>query len=204
MIKKILLSMGLAVCALQAQKAGASLPERLTAHLKNTPMLHVEFTQTRTLAALSRPLKTTGRMVLSKDHGVIWQVRKPLNLTYVVGPKGMMEVGPDGKANRRSAQDVPMVAQMGRIIQALLQGRWSALDDYFTLRGEGTAEHWKIVLAPKPQVSAFLKGVRVSGGRFIELIHVDEATGDGMDLRFERPRTDEPLSEAELRLFRFE
>jgi len=185
-------------------RAQASLPEVLTAHLKNTPMLHVEFTQTRTLAALSRPLKTTGRMVLDRDHGVIWQVRKPLNLTYVVGPKGMLEVGPDGKAKQRSAKDVPMVAQMGRIIQALLQGRWSALDDYFTMKGEGSAERWKILLTPKPQTAAFLKGVQVSGGRFIDRIHVDEASGDGMELLFERPKTDEPLSDAELRLFKFE
>ncbi len=204
MPKRFLSFLFLAACALQVQRAEATLPEALTAHLKNTPLLHVEFTQTRHLAALSRPLKTTGRMVLSKDHGVIWQVRKPLNLTYVVGPKGMMEVGPDGKAKRRSAQDVPVVAQMGRIIQALLQGRWSALDDYFTLRGEGTADRWKIALVPKAQTAAFLKGVQVNGGRFIERIHVDEASGDGMDLLFERPQTQEPLSEAELRLFRFE
>ncbi len=202
MPKKVLSLLFLSACLLRAQQA--DLPEALTAHLKNTPMLHVEFTQTRTLAALSRPLKTTGRLVLSRDHGVIWQVRKPLNLTYVVGPKGMMEVGPDGKARLKSAKDVPMVAQMGRILQALLQGRWSALDDYFTLRGEGRTEHWKIVLVPKPQTAAFLKGVQVTGGAFIERIHVEEISGDGMDLVFEHPRKDEPLSEEELRLFRFE
>jgi len=203
MPKRLLSFLLLSAWVLPAQSA-ASLPEVLTAHLKNTPMLHVEFTQTRTLAALSRPLKTTGRMVLDRDHGVIWQVRKPLNLTYVVGPKGMLEVGSDGKSKVRSAKDVPMIAQMGRIIQALLQGKWSALDDFFTMRGEGAADRWKIVLVPKPQTAAFLTGVQVNGGRFIERIHVDEASGDGMDLLFERPRTDEPLSEAEQKLFKFE
>ena len=204
MSKRILSLLMLSVGVLAAQQASPSIPEVLTAHLKNTPMLHVEFVQTRTLAALSRPLKTTGRLVLSKDHGVIWQVRKPINLTYVVGLKGMMEVGPDGKAKQKSAKDVPVVAQMGRILQALLQGRWSALEDYFTLRGEGKADRWKIMLVPKPQTAAFLKGVQVTGGKFIERIHVDEVSGDGMDLVFDHPRTDEPLSEAELRLFRFE
>jgi len=189
---------------LLAQKAESSLPEQLTAHLRNTPLLHVDFTQTRTLAALSKPLKTTGAMALSKDHGVIWQVRKPLNLTYVVGPKGMLEIGPDGKAKQRTAKDVPMVAQMGRIIQALLQGRWSALEEYFTLKGEGRPDRWKITLSPKTQTAAFLKGVEVTGGRFIERIHVDEAKGDAMDLVFDRPRTDEPLTDAEQRLFKFE
>ena len=201
-LKPLLFLMSAAVIA--AQAPNASLPEVLTAHLKNTPRLHVAFTQTRTLAALSRPLKTSGRLVLAREYGVIWQVQKPLNLTYVVGPKGMMEVGPDGKAKLKNAKDVPMVAQMGRILQALLQGRWSALEDFFTLRGEGTTERWKIYLTPKPQTAAFLKGVQVNGGKFIDRIHVEEASGDGMDLVFEKPRPDEPLSEEEQRLFRFE
>jgi len=132
------------------------------------------------------------------------KLQKPVTLTYVVGPKGMLEIGADGKAKQRTAKDAPMVAQMGRIIQSLLQGRWNALDDFFTLKGEGKPDRWKILLTPKPQTAAFLKGVQVSGGRFIERIHVDEAKGDAMDLVFEHPRTDQPLSEAELRLFAFE
>jgi len=205
MSKRLLSSLlFLSAYIIHAQQPNSVLPETLTAHLKNTPLLHVDFTQTRILAALSRPLKTTGRLVLSKDQGVIWQVRKPLNLTYVIGPKGTQEVGPDGKAKRKAAKDVPMVAQMGRILQALLQGQWSALDDYFTVRAEGKAERWKISLVPLPQTAGFLKGVQVSGARFIERIHVEETSGDRMDLVFEHPNMDAPLSEAELRLFKFE
>jgi Outer membrane lipoprotein carrier protein LolA-like len=204
MSKRLFPFLSLSACVLQAQTPNTVLPEVLTAHLKNTPLLHVDFTQTRTLAALSRPLKTTGRLVLAKDQGVIWQVRKPLNLTYVIGPKGMLEVGPDGKAKRKAAKDVPMVAQMGRIFQALLQGQWSALNDYFTVRAEGKAERWKIILVPRPQTAGLLKGVQVSGALFIERILVEETSSDGMELVFERPNMDEPLSEAELRLFKFE
>lgn len=204
MPRRLLSLLLLAVGLLRAQPPNTALPETLTAHLKNTPLLHVDFTQTRTLAALSRPLKTTGRLVLAKDQGVIWQVRKPLNLTYVIGPKGMLEVGPDGKAKRKAAKDVPMVAQMGRILQALLVGQWSALEDYFTVRAEGKAERWKIILVPRPQTGEFLKGVQVYGARFIERIHVEELSGDSMDLVFEHPNTGEPLTEAELRLFKFE
>lgn len=194
----------LSVCVLQAESSRAGLPEALTAHLKNTPLLHVNFIQTRTLAALSRPLKITGNLVLSRAEGVIWQVRTPINLTYVMSPKGMLEVGPDGKAKRKASKDVPMVAQMGRILQALLQGQWSALDDYFTVSAEGKADRWKIVLVPRPLTAAFIKGVQVTGARFIERIHVEEASGDAMNLVFERPNVDEPLSETELRLFKFE
>jgi hypothetical protein len=93
---------------------------------------------------------------------------------------------------------------MGRIFQALLQGQWSALNDYFTVRAEGKAERWKIILVPRPQTAGLLKGVQVSGALFIERILVEETSSDGMELVFERPNMDEPLSEAELRLFKFE
>jgi hypothetical protein len=96
------------------------------------------------------------------------------------------------------------VAQIGRIFQSLLQGKWSALDDYFTVKGEGRADRWTITLVPKPQVASFLKGVRVSGGRFIERVHVDEPGGDTMDLTFLNVRTDLPVSPMETRLYSFE
>ena len=191
----------LGACLLQGQ---APLPDAVTAHLKEFSTLHVEFTQTRTLAALSRPLKASGSMTLSRELGVLWQIRKPLTLGFVITPKGLMEVGPDGKPRAKAAKDAPVVAQMGRILQSLLQGRWSALDDYFTLRAEGNPERWKIILAPKPQTASFIKGVQVAGGRFLERVHVEEAGGDTMDILFERPRTADPLTEAETRLLRGE
>ena len=185
---------------LQGQ-APSALPEALTAHLKTVTLLHADFTQTRTLAALSRPLKATGSLVLSRDQGVIWQVRKPLSLCYVITPGGIKEFGPDGTAKPKGAKDGPVVAQIGRILQSLLQGKWSALDDYFTIRAEGRPEAWKINLAPKPQTAAFLKGIQLSGGRTIDRVILQEPGGDRMELAFERPRTQDPLTEAESRLF---
>lgn len=190
----------LLLCAGLLQAQAPPSADALTAHLKDFSLLHVDFTQTRTLAALSRPLKSSGSMVLSKEQGVLWQIRKPLTLGFVITPKGLAEVGADGKVRLKTAKDAPVVAQMGRILQSLLQGKWSALEDFFTVRGEGNPGQWKILLTPKPQTAAFLKGIQISGGRFIQRVHVDEAGGDSMELVFERPRTADPLTAAEARL----
>jgi hypothetical protein len=188
-------------CLLQAQSVS---PESLTAHLKGTVQLHMNFTQTRTLAALSKPLKTTGSFVLAKGRGVIWQVRKPLSLTYVISPATLLEVGPDGKATRKDPKDVPMVAQMGRIFEALFEGHWKALDDTFTVKPEGTPGHWKITLTPRSRKLETLKEIQLTGAGSIERIQVQEPSGDGMELAFERPDSDSPLSEEEQRLLRME
>jgi len=188
-------------CLLSAE---APSPDALTAHLKAFSVLHVDFTQTRTLAALSRPLKSSGSMTLAREQGVLWQIRKPLALGFLIKPRGLQEVDADGRARPGTAKDAPMVAQMGRIFQALLQGRWSALDELFTLRAEGSPERWRIVLAPRPRTAAFIKAIQISGGPFIDKVQVEEPSGDRMDLVFERPRTAEPLTEVEARLFKGE
>ena len=189
--------------ALLAQQPNALL-DTLTGQLKNTPLLRLDFTQTRTLSALSRPLKSNGSMVLSRDRGVIWQLKKPLALTYVVSPKGLVEWDSAGRRSQKSAKDVPAVAQMGRIFQSLLQGRWNAVEEYFTLTAEGRPGKWEITMTPKAQTASFMKRIQVSGSRYIDRIRVEEASGDRMDLAFEHHLAGESLTEAETRLFAFE
>ncbi len=182
-----------------------TVPEALTAHLKATATLHADFTQTRRLAALSRPLKSSGSLVVSRELGVLWRMAKPLPLTVAAGPKGVLEVDGAGRRTLRTAKDTPMVARMGEIMKSLLEGRWSALDGLFTVKGEsGKDGSWTIFLTPAPQTAAFVKAVRIRGAAFIETIHVDEPSGDSMDLTFLNFRPEAPLTAEERRLLAFE
>jgi hypothetical protein len=178
--------------ALSAQDAAA---QALTAHLREAALVHLDFTQTRHLAALSRPLKASGSMVLARDQGVIWALARPVAITYVISPKGMLVVNPDGSEERKS-----VAAQMGRIFLAVTQGDWPALEGLFTVAGEGRPERWSVTLQPKPQAAPFIKRIRLEGGRFVERIRIDEAGGDRQDLAFEHQRTDAPLTPAEAKL----
>jgi hypothetical protein len=189
-----LLTAGLALAA------QAPLPGALTAHLRDAAVVHVDFTQTRTLAALSRPLKASGSLVLARDLGVIWALRRPAQLTYVMGPKGLLVVTPEGRKEHKSAREAPVVAQLGRVFQSLIQGDLKGLEDYFTVTGTGTPQRWEVTLLPRPQAAAFLKRAQLSGGLTLERIRIEEAGGDRMDLAFEHPRLDAPLTEAETRL----
>ena len=177
----------------------APLPGNLTAQLKQAAIIHLDFTQTRTLAALSRPLKASGSLVLTRDKGVIWALKRPVAITYVMGPKGLMVVN-GGVRERKTAREAPMVAQMGQIFQALAQGDWQVLETYFTVTGQGGEGHWEVNLLPRPQAAAFVRRVRLDGGRFIDRIRVEEAAGDRMELLFQHQTTSAPLTgdEAEL------
>lgn len=174
--------------------------EALTAHLHQTARLHGTFTQTRHLAALSRPLISTGTLVVDRDRGVLWQVKKPLTLTFVLGPAGIFEVDGAGKRKGQASREAPMVAQMGRIVQSLLKGQWRGVEEHFTVRGTGTPQRWEITLDPRPATAPFIRQVKVQGGAFLEKIRVEEPAGDRMELAFRELRTDLPLAETEARL----
>ena len=180
--------------------SGQALPGNLTAHLKEAVCIHVDFTQTRTLAALSRPLKASGSLVLHREKGVIWNLKRPVALTYVMGPKGLTVVNSDGSRERKSAKEVPVVAQMGQVFQSLTQGDWHALEGFFTFTGEGDPGHWEVNLLPNAQAAAFVKRIRLYGGRFIDRVRIDEVAGDRTDLVFLHQTMDAPLTAAEARL----
>ncbi len=179
---------------------GQALPGNLTAHLKEAVCIHLDFVQTRTLAALSRPLKASGSMVLARDKGVIWALRRPVALTYVMGPKGLMVVNGDGSKERKTARDAPVVAQMGQIFQALAQGDWHVLDSFFTVTGEGDPGRWEVNLLPNGPASAFVKRIRLNGGRFIDRVRIEEPAGDRTELVFQHQTMAAPLTGAEAAL----
>lgn len=180
---------------------GARQAETLTAHLRQTAIVHGTFSQTRHLAALSRPLTSSGNVVVDREHGVIWQVKKPIALTFVMGPAGIAEFDANNQRMRKSSKEAPMVSHVGRIVKSLLQGEWSAVEEYFAIHSEGSPERWEIILAPKPATAAYLRQVRVNGGAFLERIQVVEAGGDWMELVFENLQIDLPLSDEEVRLY---
>jgi hypothetical protein len=180
---------------------GTSRAEALTLHLRRAPLVHGTFRQTRHLAVLSRPLVATGDLVVDRDRGVLWQVKKPLVRTFVLGPGGLREADAAGKAIRQPSQEAPVMAQMARIVGSLLKGQWSTLDDFFTVHPQGDPSRWEIVLEPRPSTAPFLKRVRVSGAAFLERIQVEEPGGDTMDVTFQNPRADLPLTGEEARLF---
>ena len=180
-----------------ALAAQAPSPEALTAHLGAAAVVHLTFRQTRTLSALSRPVTSTGSLVLARDLGVIWELKKPVAMTYVMGPKGLLVVAGDGRRQRRSAREAPVVAQLGQVFQALVQGDLKGLGGFFTVTGTGSPAAWELTLRPRAQAEAFVKRAQLSGGRGIDRIRIEEPGGDRLELVFEHLRLEDPLTEAE-------
>lgn len=175
---------------------------RISTQIEQHAVVRAEFTQSKQMAALKRPLITSGHVVFSRRHGVLWQIEQPYRMSYILGEDRIVEIAADGARRERSLRDVPGLTQIGRIFRALLGANTPALRDAFEIGVLGDPAHWEIKLQPREaQLAQFLNGLFLTGGRFVESIRIDEAGGNTTLIRFRNTRGDEAPNDAELALF---
>ncbi|MBP9713925.1 MAG: outer membrane lipoprotein carrier protein LolA [Sterolibacterium sp.] len=178
------------------------LAARMAQRFEQTPVIRAEFMQEKAMAAFKKPLMTRGRLVFARGQGVIWKIEAPLRLTYVLGEDRITEMGEDGVAQVRTAQDVPGLAQVGRVFRALLGAQTEALRELFTIAPEGSVDAWRLQLTPKPgPLAQAIKKIQLAGGRHVERIRIEEGNGDATTIAFSHTSEDRMLTSAEREAF---
>lgn len=174
----------------------------LSSRIEQYPVVRAEFVQTKRMAAMKRPLVTSGRLTFSRKQGVLWQIEQPYRMSYVLGETRIVEIGSDGARRVRETRDVPGLAQVGRVFHAMLGANPAALREYFDVAVQGDAARWTVELKPRQaQLAQFLTGLQLSGGRFVEEIRIGETGGDSTQIRFRNSQSADALTEAEAQLF---
>jgi hypothetical protein len=175
---------------------------RIGAHIGQHPVVRAEFTQTRQMAVMKRPLVTSGRLVYARQQGVLWQIEQPYRMTYALGEERMAEISADGARRERRLHDVPGLAQVGRVLRALFGADTAVLQEHFEISLRGDAAKWELDLKPRqPQFAQVITALQVSGGRFVEAIRMEEAGGDTTQIRFRNPQAAAAPEPGELQLF---
>ena len=175
---------------------------RITGQIAQYAVIRAEFVQTKQMAAMKRPLVTSGTIVFSRGDGVLWRIEQPYRVSYVLGENRIVEIGADGARRERGMREVAGLAQIGRVFRALLGADAAALRDYFEVEVRGDPGKWEIDLKPRDaQLAQFLTGLRLSGGRFVDGIRIGEAGGDSTEIRFRNTQGAAVPDENELRLF---
>ena len=185
-----------------AEPAPADALARIGAQIEQHAVVRAEFTQSKQMAAMKRPLVTSGHLVYSRQHGVLWQIEQPFRMSYVLGEDKIVEIAADGVRRERGLRDVPGLAQVGRVFRAMLGANTSALREYFDATVQGDPAKWEIELKPRqPQLAQFLAGLQLSGGRFVDSIRIAEAGGDTTQIRFRNSQGASAPNDAERQLF---
>jgi outer membrane lipoprotein-sorting protein len=183
----------------QTQGGNTALVSQVAAHLAQVKGVRAQFTQTQTLAAMKQPLVSTGTLVFLRERGVIWRIETPYKATYVIGDTGVSEVDANGqRIGTKSAHGVQGVAQVSKMMRAMLGGDLSALYSQFDVDAQGSPTRWRLDLKPnQPQLAQSIKGLQMSGGEFMQTLRITLANGDITQIDFAKSEPIGDLTPAE-------
>jgi Outer membrane lipoprotein carrier protein LolA len=169
--------------------AADDLAERIVERLASYPVVRAEFVQERMVASLAKPVASSGRMVLSREQGLLWDIEQPVKATLVFSANGATEGG-------------VVQAETGRLIRAIIGADLRELRQTFDIEPRGDLERWTLHLRPKGrEVAQYLRGIELSGGRHLEGIGIVEANGDRLTMRMRNFVVATELDAAERRRF---
>jgi outer membrane lipoprotein-sorting protein len=203
-VAALLVACALPVFAAQPASSGnTGLVSQITTRLAQAKGVRAQFTQTQTLAAMKQPLVSTGSLVFFRDRGVIWQIDTPYKATYVITDSGVNEVSASGqRTSTNSGNGVRGVAQVSRMMRAMLGGDLSALYAQFDVHADGTPAQWRMQLTPnQPQLAQSIKGLEMSGGDYLQALRITLANGDITRIDFANSAVVNELPPAERTLF---
>jgi len=120
---------------------------QLTASYVNTALFEADFTQTKQVKFMHKPLVSQGRIKFAKNHGLIWIIDQPFESRTWVNQQGVF------KANqfepKKPVNDPQMKAVAG-VLSELLSAQVDNLVKKFTVSNQTFGDNalWRITLTP--------------------------------------------------------
>ena len=169
--------------------------QQLSDQLARPEVIHGNFVQEKHLRALPKPLISQGTFVLSKDHGLLWLLKTPLQQDYRINTRGIARRDVNGW---QSMPGKSAGAEQNRLFLAVLQGDSSGLQRDFELSLSGDAQNWKLRLVPRSMLlKQVFNQINIAGGGLVHSIELLETQGDSTLLRLQDSISTQPLSDAE-------
>ena len=163
----------------------------LLGRFQRVPSVTARYEETKQIALLSTPLKTTGVVVFERHGGDsvggprLARRADPPYASHIVVAAGQVRVfGPDGA--EAQAIDNPVAAQLSGSFMSVLGGDEAALKAHYAVQLSGTAARWSLTLTPKgAQLARLITKIELrGGGAEITTVVVYETSGDVTTTRF--------------------
>jgi outer membrane lipoprotein-sorting protein len=188
-VRCLVLSLALALPG-TAETAGnqpLDLPQ-LMELMAQVPAREDRFTETKTMAVLSKPLILTGTLAYSRPDRVEKHVLTPYEEHLVVQGDQLTLANKDG-TKRIGVKSHPLIWSFVEAIRASLAGEVAALRRFYHIKVEGTSKDWSLTLRPlDPQAASYLSSIRLRGhGNHLVLVEIDEAGGDRSVMTIHEP-----------------
>lgn len=191
-----------AACGGWPAAAAEDLAQRVIQRLAARAVVRARFTQERHSATLPKPFSSSGRLAVSRQDGVLWQIDAPIRATIAFSQQRIVETGPDGVRRLASERGGSVQAEIGKIMRSILAADPALLRSSFELEADGAVERWALRLRPRArEVARFLSTIELRGAEFLERIDISETSGDRTSIWLHDFSTAQELDPAELAQF---
>lgn len=167
----------LAVTFANAAEWGMSdLMQMLSQHKSGT----ATFVDKKYIAMLDQPLESSGELSFTAPDHLEKRTLKPKPEAVFLDGDKLTLVRADGRKMTVSLSDRPEVSAFVESIRATLSGDRSALERYYTVELNGTADQWQLTLTPvQPKMLKVINQIRIGGLRAqVKTIAFYQADGD--------------------------
>jgi outer membrane lipoprotein-sorting protein len=186
-----------------AHGADQTLLDGLRAQFARHAVVRADFTQEKRIQGMTRPVVSEGRLLFSRDQGVVWQIERPYRAAYLLTGTHMIEVAADGTRRAVAVADQPGLPEVSRVFRSVLGADTAALAEQFRIEATGTLARWTLRLTPRADaLKKAIPLIVLSGGEFLERVELDEAAGDHTLIRLMRTRAGDALAPDELSTFK--
>lgn len=151
--------------------------------LLQRPFVKAEFKKERKLKVLSRPFVTYGFMLFKPDKGLIWKTTKPIEDTLLIKDNEIMSLN-DRPAGAVSPGSNPVMASASEMFLAIMSRDKAKIFAIFKyepqpiVNGKTTYK-----LIPKDEkLAAIVSAITISGQQRVELIEIQEKSGDATSI----------------------
>jgi hypothetical protein len=139
----------------------------------------IPFTESRQFAISKQPIRQTGVLRSSKDHGLSMAYDGAKPHVLVVDDKGLIDRQPDGHERQVSIADHPELAGLTDLYLNLLRGNSEKLFDFAEVYFTGTVHGWQLGLIPKDSAMAKRTGRVVIDGSAREMHQIENMSPNG-------------------------
>jgi len=174
----------------------------VTERLSQPIVLRGQFSQTRRIPLLSRPLESSGQFILS-DMGLYWRQESPFVSTLMADGEQLVQRVGDSPAIGQNTVEYAMVLPFSRIFLGLFRGDEDTLAEHFSAKFTNSEHGWEIQLAPIGlPLSGAIERIILRGREHIELLDVLGRSSDEMSITFHSLETrPEYLTDHEIELY---
>ena len=173
--------------------------QTITGQLRQVRVLRADFSQTKQLKALRRPLLSAGTFLFAAEQGIYWRTQTPFHNVFVISPNTILQQAEGQKPIRIDVAERPIVRGFTDVFLSLFAGETQGLEKRFELYFSGRADAWTLGLKPKGAIlEKLIDRVVLCGGDTVRQIQFIEATGDRTLIQFSQVKSQpSELSEEE-------